>query len=174
MLNATTQTSDAGDGIGIRSPGPWRDIGEANLSPQSILVHRLAIGWGDCDPAQIAYTANIPGWGLEAIEAWYRYCIGLGWYELNLDHGIGTPFVTLGFDFRSPVTPRHPLEIGVSIAKLGNTSVSHAVTATQDGLVCFTGNTTAVFVEAETMRPLPVPANIRRSIEHYIGLQETE
>ena len=44
--------------------------------------------------------------------------------------------------------------------------------ARQDGVLCFTGQTTAVFVEAETMKTLPIPDNIRTSIERYIALQE--
>ena len=170
-LNPRPSSATAGENSGIRSPGPWRDIDRPNQAFRQLLVHRLTIGWGDCDPAQIAYTANIPAWSLQAIEAWYRHCVGLGWYELNLQHGIGTPFVSLGFDFKSPVTPYHPLDVAVKVSRLGNASLSHHVEATQNDVLCFTGNTTAVFVEAESMRPRPVPDNIRASIERYITMQ---
>ncbi len=157
--------------IGIHSPGPWRDIERPKMDFDVPLVQHIAVGWGDCDPAQIAYTANIPKWGLEAIEAWYRYCIGLGWYELNLHQGIGTPFVALEFEFKSPVTPLHGLEVAVSVDRLGNTSLSHYVVARQNDTLCFTGKSTAVFVEAESMQSMSIPTNIRKSIERYVNLQ---
>lgn len=41
-------------------PGPYR--------------HVIDVGWGDTDPAQIAYTSNIPDWALRSIEAWFKAC----------------------------------------------------------------------------------------------------
>ncbi len=152
---------------GIRSARPWRDIEKARTSFSEPLTHRIVVGWGDCDPAQIAYTANIPAWGLEAIEAWYRHCVGVDWYELNLHYGIGTPFVALGFDFQSPVRPTYPLKVCVEVTRLGNSSLDHAVTAYQNDRPCFSGTTTAVFVESAAMVPLRIPPNIRQSIESY-------
>ena len=157
---------------GIRSPGPWCDIDHPRGPFTGPLEHEITVGWGDCDPAQIAYTANIPAWGIEAIEAWYRHCVGTGWYELNLRHGIGTPFVSLGFDFRAPVTPLHVLKVRVEVTRVGNSSVSHAVSGRQGDMLCFTGQTTATFVEAAAMSPLRIPPNIRRSIESYRSAQD--
>lgn len=170
----TTQESDrpVRKKTGIRSPGPWHDIDRPRKSFTGPLVHEITVGWGDCDPAQIAYTANIPAWGIEAIEAWYRHCLGAGWYELNLRHGIGTPFVSLGFDFKSPVTPMHVLQVCVEVTRIGNSSLSHAVTGKQEDMLCFTGQTTATFVEAAAMSPLRIPPNIRQSIESYRSAQD--
>jgi acyl-CoA thioesterase FadM len=165
--------ADAGgkSATGIHAPGPWRDIDTPNLAPDGPLVHPLTVGWGDCDPAQIAYTARIPAWGLEAIEAWYRYCLGINWYRLNLHHGIGTPFVSLGFEFKAPVVPMAPLEVEVRIARLGNSSLSHRVRGRQNGVLCFKGETTSAFVEAAVMKPMSIPPNMRTSIEHYQSVQ---
>ena len=33
-------------------------------------VHEIRVGWGDCDPAKIAYTGRLPAFALEAIDAW--------------------------------------------------------------------------------------------------------
>ena len=32
--------------------------------------HVLRVTWGDCDPARIVYTARIPWFALDAINAW--------------------------------------------------------------------------------------------------------
>ena len=64
---------------------------------------------------------------MEAIEAWFRERIGIDWYELNLDRGVGTPFVHASLDFRSPVTPRDTLATTVLLARLGGSSLRFAV-----------------------------------------------
>jgi len=128
-------------------------------------VHRIRVRWGDCDPAAIAYTARIPAWVLEAIEAWWERHAGLDWYQLNLDRKIGTPFVHMSMDFRSPVTPRHPLECEVALKKLGSRSITHMVRARQGGVLCFEGEFVAAFVEGKPMKPRTLPHDLLAEIE---------
>jgi 4-hydroxybenzoyl-CoA thioesterase len=127
-------------------------------------VHRIRVRWGDCDPANIAYTGRIPAWALEAIEAWWEHHTGLDWYRINLDRKIGTPFVHMAMDFRFPVTPRHPLECKVTLKKLGNRSITHAIRAFQSGVLCFEGEFVAVFVEAALMKPRALPDDLLAAI----------
>jgi len=159
---------------GIKSPGNAGDIPSVNKSIRHRVVLNQQIGWGDCDPAQIAYTANIPGWGLSGIEEWYRQCIGYDWYAINLELGIGTPFVSLNFSFLSPVKPGDILQIHVRVSGIGNRSISHSIEGFQNDRKCFTGETVAAFVDAATMKPTPVPENIRQSVNHYMSIQENE
>lgn len=156
---------------GMRPAGPFRDLDAPRVAAQVPLVQEITVGWGDCDPAQIAYTANIPAWGLLAVEAWYKACLGVNWYEINLDHGVGTPFVSLGFDFVSPVTPRAPLLVSVYVERLGRSSLGHVVEARQEDAVCFYGRTTAAFVGANEMKAVAIPDNMRASIEDYLARQ---
>jgi len=156
---------------GIHAPGPVRDLGAPHPVTSALFLHPVTVGWGDCDPAQIAYTANIPGWGLRAVEAWYRACLGIDWYQINLDHGIGTPFVNLGFDFHSPITPRSPLDVVVWVSRLGRSSLTHLVEGHQGNRHCFTGTTTCAFVDTHTLASLAIPPNMRVSIEQYQALQ---
>ena len=156
---------------GIHPPSETRDLDTAQCNLDSIFEHRQTVSWGDCDPAQIAYTANIPAWGLLAIEAWYKSCLQANWFELNLHYGIGTPFVAMGFQFKSPVTPLAPLLIRVLVEKLGNSSLVHRVEGRQSGIICFSGETTAAFVSATDMKPMPIPVNMRRRIQHYLSVQ---
>ncbi len=156
---------------GIRPPVPWRDIEYVRTAFPEPWIHDVVVGWGHCDPAQIVYTGNIPAWGIEAVEGWYRYCLGVDWSEMNLKYGVGTPFAALGFDFKSPVRPGRILQIHVDVARIGKTSLSNRITAIQEERLCFTGQTTSVFVESLTMTPLSIPPNIRRSIEAYQSQQ---
>jgi len=156
---------------GIQSAPPSGDIDVVRPLSAAPLVYPVTVGWGDCDPAQIAYSANVPAWGLRAVEAWYRACLGADWYAMNLDHGVGTPFVRLAYDFRSPVTPRAPLLVTVWVARLGRGSLAHALEGRQDGALRFTGRMTAAFVDATVLTPIPIPPNMRASIAAYVRAQ---
>ncbi len=124
-------------------------------------IHKIRVAWADCDPAFIAYTGRFSYWGLESIDAWWEHHTGLNWYALNVDRGIGTPFVHLSLDFRSPVTPRHLLECQVNLTRLGNSSIHHRVEGRQDGVLCFEGEFVSVFVEAKTLKSRNPPADLR-------------
>ena len=144
-----------------------QDLDAPNPGDFELHRHVITVGWGDCDPARIAYTARIPAWMLEAIEGWYGYCLTSDWYDMNLSRHIGTPFVSLDIDFHSPITPRFPLEVDVYVSAIGHSSLSHQVEGYQDEVHCFSGSTTAVFVDAGRFKPVPIPANMRSNLENY-------
>ena len=132
--------------------------------------HQIRVGWADCDPARIAYTGRLPYFALEAIDAWWERTIGDDWFRLNMDRGIGTPFVHMSLDFRKPVTPRHPLVCEVRLIRLGNSSARFAVAGFQDGALCFEGQFVEVFVEsANHGRKIPVPDSIRAILEPLVA-----
>lgn len=117
----------------------------------SLTVQRT-VAFGDCDPAGIVYTPRVLDYCLEAIdELWRTMLDGRGWYELNVDHNRGTPFVNVNMNFTGPMTPREILEITVELAKVGRTSITFEVAASQSGRACFNGSLTSVIVEKGTM-----------------------
>ena len=133
---------------------------------QDVFEHVIRVTWGDCDPARIAYTGRLPAFALEAINAWWEHHLGGdGWYQMELDRNVGTPFVHMSLNFRSPVTPRHPLVCRVWPTKLGDTSVGFRVEASQDGKLSFEGDFVCVFIIAREFRKNPPPADIRAIVE---------
>lgn len=138
--------------------------GGAATKDDGAFVHTIQVRWADCDPALIAYTGRIPCFALEAIDAWWAEKIGYDWYRLNLDRNMGTPFVHMDMDFRSPITPRHPLLCDVRLTKFGRTSMTFRVVGRQDGELCFEGNFVCVSVTAETFSAEPPPEDIRERI----------
>ena len=124
-------------------------------------IHKIRVGWADCDPAQIAYTGRLPNFALEAIDAWWEEHVGDDWFRLNLDRNVGTPFVHLDLDFHSPVTPRHPLLCEVRLRKLGESSITFQVIGRQNNVDCFSGNFVNVFVVADKFTKRKAPDDIR-------------
>ncbi len=123
--------------------------------------HEVRVAWGDCDPARIVYTARIPWFALDAINAWWEHHAGAGWYQMELDQNLGTPFVKMNIDFRAPITPRYRLVCRVWPNRLGETSVGFRVEGRQDGRLCFEGEFVSVFTVANEFRKSPPPQRIR-------------
>jgi acyl-CoA thioesterase FadM len=143
------------------------DIAQHTVQPK-VFTHTIRVRWADCDPARIAYTGRIPYFALEAIDEWWRVRIGMDWFHGNVDHNVGTPFVHLSVDFRSPVTPRHPLTCEVRLIKLGQSSVRFSVRGFQDGILCFEGEFVEVFVQADAHRKIAAPEDIRAKLEAFV------
>jgi acyl-CoA thioesterase FadM len=142
-----------------RSPAP-----SADWTP---FVHRRDIFWGDTDPAKIAYTGRFSDFVLEAIESFYRDRLGTDWFAITLDEDLGTPFVHLEFNFKSPVTPREPLAITVLVAKVGRSSVDYRLIArgANSGDVRFTAAATNVWVRQSAMKAISIPDKYRVVLE---------
>jgi 4-hydroxybenzoyl-CoA thioesterase len=136
-------------------------------SPWTPFVHRRIVVWGDTDPAAIVYTGRFLDFMLEAIEALMRERIGADWYRMTLDEKTGTPFVNVGLDFRSPVTPREPLDTRVVVSRVGQTSVTCAVqgSGAESAVLKFTGSATFVFITTTDGKPCDIPPAYRRALE---------
>jgi acyl-CoA thioesterase FadM len=130
--------------------------------------HEIRVTWGDCDPARIAYTARLPWFALDAINAWWEHHFGEDWYGMELDRNIGTPFVKMTMDFRAPVTPRHRLICKVWPTRLGGASISFHVDGCQDGKICFQGDFVCVFVTANTFTKTTPPPEIRELVQAHL------
>ncbi|MEO3997836.1 thioesterase family protein [Mesorhizobium sp. CAU 1732] len=149
--------------------GDARSSGNDASAGTASFVHRIRVGWADCDPARIAYTGRIPYFALEAIDAWWQHRIGNDWFSLNIDRNLGTPFARLEMDFRFHVTPRAPLECTVHLTRLGETSIGFAVDGHQAGRLCFQGKFVCVFVVADRHEKTAIPADIRAIAEPFLS-----
>lgn len=136
-----------------------------------VFTHAVAVRWADCDPARIAYTGRIPVFALEAIDAWWERHTGYDWYRINVDRNVGTPFVHLSLDFRSPITPRHPLLCEVRLLRLGTHSLRFGVRGSQGGTLCFEGEFVQVFVDAGSFETIEPPDDMRPKLQALVAQQ---
>lgn len=137
--------------------------------PDDTFRHTVRVTWGDCDPARIVYTARLPWFALDAINGWWEAQLGGdGWFQMEIDRNVGTPFVRLEMDFQHPVTPRHDLVCHVWPVHLGTTSVAFRVDAEQDGVPCFRSRSVNVFVEADRFAKRAPPDELRQVIERAL------
>lgn len=134
------------------------------MEPRELFTHSRRITWGETDAARIAYTPRMLDYAMEALERWFQDRLGTGWYEMTVDHGIGTPFVHVEMDFRSPVTPRDTLASRVRLARLGGSSLRFAVTGRVGERLVYEAVLVCAFVDTARMQPIPVPERYRPAL----------
>ncbi len=131
------------------------------MSPEGgRFVHRRRIVWGDTDAAGIVYTPRIAHFVVEAVEAWFRERLSVEWFGGPL-----TPFVSLGCRFVSPMTPADTIDVEVSLVRAGRSALDFAMTARAGSRLCWTAETTCVFVDGETFKSRPVPAELTAAVD---------
>lgn len=134
-------------------------------------IYRREIFWGDTDPARIAYTGRFADFALEAIESFYRARLGTDWSRMAYEEDLGTPFVHLELDFKSPVTTREPLAMTVIVARAGRSSVDYHISArgADTAEVRFTARATNVWVQSSAMTTVAIPDRYRVVIDREIA-----
>lgn len=126
------------------------------------------MGFGDCDPAGIAYTGALVNAALRAIDRFLSDVTkGRGWYAMSVQMGVGMPFVHLDVDFASPVHGNADLDFTVEVSRLSKTSIAFRTIGWQGGQRCFSLESVNVFT-ARGEGKQPLPNWLREALEPYL------
>lgn len=124
--------------------------------------------WSDTDAARVIFTGRIADYIVEAIDHFMGEVLGCRWFEMNMDKGVGTPFVSVSFDVFKPITPRMTLNCAVFVEHVGNSSVTFRLDIyDQDENLLVTGKTVNVFVDSEALTKTEIPKDFRTRLESY-------
>ncbi|RWR27915.1 acyl-CoA thioesterase [Sinirhodobacter populi] len=146
------------------------DIGFQEADMTEAFQWQRRVGFGDCDPAGIAYTGTLSNLALEALDVfWEEMLDGKGWYRMNTEYGFGMPFVHMEMDFKAPVIPGTPLVFSVAPEAVGRSSVRLHLSAEQGGVLRFTASFVSVFVTTPGMEKIPVPEIVRAALARRFG-----
>ena len=138
---------------------------------RSAFVHVIEPYWADADPAGIVYSGRFTDYALRAIDAWMEARAGAGFYRMNMEWGIGTPFVHTECDLRSPTRPGEALRIEVGVERVGETSLTFVVRGfgATENRIRFEGRFVCVCVpandQAREPKPMAIDARLRRAAE---------
>lgn len=119
---------------------------------------RRRVAWVDTDAAGIWHHSTAVRWAEEA-EAELHRRLGI------IGETFGrTPRVSVGFEFRLPLRFDDEVEIVLTVAELGKSSITYRVDIFKDGGRAVEGRMTAVLVDPATGRSLPWPDHLRRAL----------
>ena len=87
-------------------------------------IHWRTISFGDTDAAGIVYTTRFTDYCMDASEFWFREYLDCDWYEININHGMGTPVVHMELDFTASLIGGDKLAVAVRVAKISRSTVT--------------------------------------------------
>ena len=124
----------------------------------------ILVRFGDLDAAGIAYYPNLVNFLHEAFEDFFAGHVGRPYPEVYRE-GVGFPTVKVEMEFLSPVRYGDRVQVGLTVERVGNSSVQIRYAGTVDGRAVFTARNVAVVVDMKTFRPTPLPAWLRERFE---------
>jgi 4-hydroxybenzoyl-CoA thioesterase len=136
------------------------------MDPKPFTVQRR-VAFGDCDPARIYYTPRAIDYAVEAVEAWCQDVLGIVWGR-GERYAFDLPFVRIDCDYLKPLVAGQLVQLQVWVVRAGTSSLTFSVRGQSGtGDTCLHANLVTCFVQWETFRPLPIPANFRSLIDRY-------
>lgn len=124
----------------------------------------ILVRFGDLDAAGIAYYPNLVNYLHEAFEDFFRGHVGRTFPEVYAE-GLSFPTVKVEMEFVSPVRYGDQVDVGVSVERIGRSSVHMRYEGTVGGRAVFHARNIAVMVDLKTFRPVPLPDWLRGRFE---------
>ena len=133
-----------------------------------VFVHDQLIRFSHCDPAAIVYFPRFFDLAHSTMEDWFAKGVGYSLPELIVKRRVGTPTVSIHCDFIKPLRMGDTLRFELRVTKLGNASADLQYRGLKDGTEHLRITQTLVFMDLDTARAVPIPPDVRASIETFI------
>lgn len=126
------------------------------------------VRWFECDAQRIVFNGAYLNYQELAMSEYFRY-LGVNVYKEPEAGTFDMVSARTTIEYKAPVHVEDMIEIGVKVTGMGNTSMSLVQEVFREGEadVCTLLETLYVFVNPRTLRPIPIPPELRRLIEHY-------
>jgi 4-hydroxybenzoyl-CoA thioesterase/acyl-CoA thioester hydrolase len=125
--------------------------------------------------------------GIVHFTAYFRYMesaehemfrsLGLAMVDTEREPHLGWPRVSCAFDFISPLRFGDVLEVRIGVSLIRARSITYEADIVRDGQVVARGRSTSACCEVGPgvpMRPVPVPEEVRDSLQRYMISKEPE
>lgn len=146
-------------------PSAWYSTwGMAALIPDPVHVHRVRVGFGDCDPAGIVYFPRFFHYFHETMETWFDHGLGVRYSEIIGARKLGFPAVHTEADFLLPCAMGEEIAVEQRVVQVGRTSIRLAYRVRSHGdpqsPVRVTGATVCVVMDLDPLR-----STFRRAVD---------
>jgi acyl-CoA thioester hydrolase len=137
--------------------------GEGNVGTREAIVP-FEVLWGDADPSGLVYYPNVFRYLTQAESA---LLLQAGYTpQAMVAEGFANPRAHVEVDFRRPLWVHDMGTCRLWVGRIGTSSVRLDFMLTKAGErePAVTGHVVTVFVDRETMRPIPVPPALRQAL----------
>jgi 4-hydroxybenzoyl-CoA thioesterase len=127
---------------------------------------RIAVNFGDTDPAGLVYFPNIFHYCHIAMERFFQEVCSVSYSKLTGEQQVGFPTVRIDGEFKMPLRYGDEIEITMTVSKIGtkSLSLSYEVTNTE-GLLCAEVSQVVVAMDLSDHSSIPIPDYIRRTLQ---------
>ena len=132
------------------------------MSPS--FVHRRRILFGDCDPGGIIYTPRVAHFVAEAGLEFLRARLGDGAERRMFAMGVAPPARALSIEFLAPMTWDDELNVEVKVKEIRTRALVVSFVGRVAAKTVFTAEITQVFVSKDSMKPVPIPKEIKDAL----------
>ena len=129
----------------------------------------VTIYWADCDSAGIVYYPKFFDMINVLTEDWFKEALGTSYADLIRTHHIGFPTVRVNCDFLIPCQYGEDIELSLSVAAVGRSSISLEFNGQTGGKPCLRSAHTLVMMSRDTFSAMPIPQELRALIEPYLN-----
>jgi len=132
-----------------------------------MFVTPYAVRFADVDNAGIFYYPRFFHAFHVAFEKWWEEGVGRPYHVIIGTDKVGFPAVHIESDFRKPVTFGDPMEIRVSVTRIGRRSVvfRYVVAHRETGEVHAAADVTKAVVDMRSFRPMEIPEAVRKALD---------
>jgi acyl-CoA thioester hydrolase len=135
---------------------------EALTGPPQPLTHRLRVRYAECDQQGVVFNAHYLAWcDVNLTELWRA---AFGSYEAVVERGVDVVVAAAQLRFRAPARFDEEVELSVSVAHLGTTSVITDHTVSRAGGLLVEARLRHVTVDPRTMAKRPIPDWMRAGL----------
>lgn len=132
----------------------------------------LRVRWAEVDRQGVVFNGHYLTYFDVGITEYWR-AIGLPYPEGMADTGSDLFVAKAVVNYHSPIEYDDMLEVGVRVARLGNSSLTFAIQIDREGKCLSTGEVVYVTTDAVSRRSRPVPQKVRQGIEAFEALRQS-
>jgi acyl-CoA thioester hydrolase len=123
-------------------------------------LHTLRVRYGECDPQGVVFNAHYLAYFDIALTEMWRHTMDGGYKEMT-DRGVDLVVAEATCRYRAPAGFDDVLDIAMSVAHLGTTSMRTAIEITREGTTVVEGELRHVFIDLETRAKTAIPDWVR-------------
>jgi acyl-CoA thioester hydrolase len=128
-------------------------------------THRLRVRYGECDPQGVVFNANYFAYFDVALTELWREAAGS--YTAMMAGGVDMVVAEASARYLAPARFDDELEVGISITRLGTTSMVTSMSVTRGRELLAQGEMRHVFIDVASGAKTPIPDAIRHSLESH-------
>ena len=128
-------------------------------------VHRLRVRYHECDQQNRVFNAHYFAYFDIALTELWREAFGS--YEAMVREGFDVVVADAGARFRGAAQFDDEVDVAMTIAKLGETSMTTDIEIRRDGDVLVEGRIVHVWVDAKSYEKTQIPARAREVLARF-------